>query len=441
MLIKKLIPTLTAAVIAAGCLAAPVCADEPALNQFKPESGNVKYLGRSVYADDELWFGLTDSGVSFDFTGQKCVMNLMGDNAAFSEQNGARIKVYADDKVVYDKCLTEAPVETITVDFDKSGEHTVKLLKVSECANNTVLLENILVDGDSIKPSGLGSHTIEFVGDSITCGYGVDGKNQNEHFLTSTEDGTKTYAYKTAEHFKADYSMVSYSGCGAISGYSGDGKQNTLNLMKDFYELVGHSYSQKGDKKIDDNKWDFSTHPELIVINIGTNDASYTKGKPERIEEFKTAYADLIRQVRQNNPDSEILCILGLMGNDLYPSITEAVDAYKSESGDSRINCCEIDAIDSAEDGYGADYHPHEVSHERAAGTLIKKIEELYGWTDHDPAMTAPAASTDDSKAESSDSSSSGKDSVMKNPATPLIILGLGVGIMFVFKAVIKSRN
>ena len=47
MLIKKLIPTLTAAVIAAGCLAAPVCADEPALNQFKPESGNVKYLGSS----------------------------------------------------------------------------------------------------------------------------------------------------------------------------------------------------------------------------------------------------------------------------------------------------------------------------------------------------------------------------------------------------------
>ena len=437
-MLKKLIPTLTAAIVAAGCLAAPVSADEPALNQFKPESKYVKYLGRSVYADDELWFGLTDSGISFDFTGKHVEMNLMGDNAAFSEQNGARIKVYADDKVVYDKCLTEAPIENIKFDFDESGEHTVKLLKVSECANNTVLLENILVDGDSIKPSALGSHTIEFVGDSITCGYGVDGKNQNEHFLTSTEDGTKTYAYKTAEHFKADYSMVSYSGCGAISGYSGDGKQNTLNLMKDFYELVGHSYSSKGDKKIDDNKWDFKTHPELIVINIGTNDSSYTKGKAERIEEFKTAYTDLIKQIRSNNPDSEILCILGLMGNDLYPSVTEAVDAYKSDSGDNKINCCEIDAINSSEDGYGADYHPHEVSHERAANTLIGKIEELYGWTDHDPAMQA--AVSDDSSADSTDSSSE-DNKIMKNTMTPVIIVCITMGIMIIFKMFTRSRQ
>ena len=437
-MLKKLIPSLTAAIVAAGCLAAPVCADD-ALNQFKPESKYVKYLGRSVYADDELWFGLTDSGISFDFTGKHVEMNLMGDNDAFGEQNGARIKVYADDKVVYDKCLTDSPIENIKFDFDESGEHTVKLLKTSECANGTVMLENILVDGDSIKPSSLGSHTIEFVGDSITCGYGVDGKDQNEHFSTATEDGTKTYAYKTAEHFNADISCVSYSGCGAISGYTGDGKQNTLNLMKDFFFFFFHSYSSKGDKKIDDNKWDFKTHPELIVINIGTNDNSYTKGKPERIEEFKTAYTDLIKQVRSNNPDSEILCILGLMGKELYPTITEVVDAYKSDSGDNKINYCEIDQINSSEDGYGADYHPHEVSHERAADTLIKKIEELYGWTDHDPAMQPAAEEAADSSTDSTDSSSS--DSKLKNPATPIIIVCITMGILIIFKFITRSKQ
>ena len=438
MKLTRLFPALAAAVVAAGCIASPVCAEDQ-LNEFKPESKYVKYLGRSVYQDDELWFGLTDSGVSFDFTGKHVEMNLMGDSAAFGEQNGARIKVYADDKVVYDKCLTDSPFETIKFDFDESGEHTVRLLKASECANSTVQLENIFVDGDSIKPSANGSHTIEFVGDSITCGYGVDGKDQNEHFLTSTEDGTKTYAYKTAEHFKADISCVSFSGCGAISGYSDNGKQNTQNLMKDFYENTGHSYSNKGGKRLDDIPWDFKTNPELIVINLGTNDSSYTKGKAERIDEFKAAYTDLLKQIRAKNPDSEMLCILGLMGKDLYPAITEAVDAYKSETGDNKINCCEIDGINSTEDGFGSDYHPKEASHERAANTLISKIEELYGWTDHDPAMETPASADTDSSAESSsDDSSKKSESLMKNPVVPVIMT---CGIFAVLMFIKKARN
>ena len=436
MKLSRLITALAASAVAFSALCAPVSADD-ALKEFKPESKYVKYLGRSVYQEDELWFGLTCSGISFDFTGKHVEMNLMGDNAAFGEQNGARIKVYADDKVVYDQCLSESPIENISFDFDESGEHTVKLLKASECANSTVQLENILIDGDSIKPSALGSHTIEFVGDSITCGYGVDGKNEQEHFVTSTEDGTKTYAFKTAEHFNADYSMVSYSGCGAVSGYTGNGKKNTDNLMKDFYENTGHSYSNKGGKRLDDIPWSFKTSPELIVINIGTNDSSYTKGKADRIDEFKAAYTDLLKQIRAKNPDSELLCVLGLMGNDLAPAINEVIDAYKSETGDNKINFCELDKIDSSNDGYGSDYHPKEASHERAAGTLIKKIEELYGWSDHDPAMTAPAEDKS-SNADSSSDDSSKSDSLLKNTAVPFIMMG---GIMILIVAVKKARG
>ena len=431
---NRFLPAFLAAVMAASALTLPAAAEDK-LTQFKPTDDNVKYIGRSVYSNDELWFGLTDSGVSFDFTGKHAEMNLMGDNAAFSERDGARIKVYADGEVVYDKCLTEYPFETITVDFDKEGEHTVKLLKVSECANNTVLLENIFTDSDSIKPSANGSHTIEFVGDSITCGYGVDADSEREHFLTSTEDGTKTYAYKTAQHFNADYSMVSYSGCGAVSAYTTGSTPNTQNLMKDFYELVGHSYGSTGNGSIDINKWGFETSPELIVINIGTNDNSYTKGKAERVEEFKSAYADLIKQIRGKNPDSEILCVLGLMGNQLYPAITEVVDSYKSESGDSKINCLELDSI-APDDGYGADYHPKEVSHERAAGTLIKKIEELYGWTDHDPAMQSAKKAAAESSAPDSSSASDSKASVK-----PIVVICISVGALLLVLVAIRQKK
>lgn len=49
---------------------------------------------------------------------------------------------------------------------------------------------------------------MEFIGDSITCGYGVDDPDKEHHFKTATEDVTKAYAYKTALALNADYSMV-----------------------------------------------------------------------------------------------------------------------------------------------------------------------------------------------------------------------------------------
>ena len=48
---------------------------------------------------------------------------------------------------------------------------------------------------------------IEVIGDSITCGYGVDDEDENHQFTTATEDVTKAYAYKTAKALDAEYSI------------------------------------------------------------------------------------------------------------------------------------------------------------------------------------------------------------------------------------------
>ena len=375
----------SAAMLTGAAMVIPAAAaDSTALNSFEAIDSNCKLLGRSYYTGEALWFGLTDSGVEFDFTGKKCEIDMSGTSSAFNATNGARVKVYGDGKVMFDECLTEnkTKLQTITLDFDKSGKHTVKVLKVSECPQNNVTIEEIRVDSDKITPSENGSHTIEFIGDSITCGYGVDG-GLKETFVTSTEDGTKTYAYKTGEYFNADISCVSYSGCGAVSGYTNGDNPNTQNLMKDFYELTGHSWDwyKPLNTTIDNYKWSFDEIPELIVINLGTNDYSYTKNNSDKKKQFRTAYKELIEMVRKNNPGSEILCVLGLMGNDLYGDIETVVAEYKKDTSDKKINCCEIDNIDSAADGFGTDYHPKEASHERAAKTLIKEIIKLYGWT------------------------------------------------------------
>ena len=52
---------------------------------------------------------------------------------------------------------------------------------------------------------------IEFIGDSITCGYGVDDEVAEHHFATGTEDTTRAYALRTARKLGVDYSLVSLS--------------------------------------------------------------------------------------------------------------------------------------------------------------------------------------------------------------------------------------
>lgn len=54
----------------------------------------------------------------------------------------------------------------------------------------------------------------------------VNDKNINGGFKNSTENGSKTYAYKTAQNFDADYSIVSVSGIGVVSGYTSAGVLN-----------------------------------------------------------------------------------------------------------------------------------------------------------------------------------------------------------------------
>lgn len=348
---------------------------------YKPTEDNVKLLGRTDYKGDSLWLAYSAAGAEYQFTGTSTKISITGDTQAVGAETGARIVVYADGKRVKDVMLTQKN-QVITVDLDNESLHIIKVMKVSESANSTVLIDEIAVNGEgTIAPTEAIAHKIEFIGDSITCGYGIDGANQYEAFKTKTEDGSRTYAYKTATLLNADYSMVSVSGSGVVSGYTSGSTPNTENIMPTFYGLLGHSWGWVNGSRVDDVAWDFNRYvPELVVINLGTNDASYTKGDAAKIEEYANGYVDFIKMVREKNPNAEILCTLGIMGQDLYPAVETAVDKYIAETGDTKVNSMMFDVQDGNADGYGSDWHPSEATHVKAAYKLADKIAELYGW-------------------------------------------------------------
>ena len=359
--------------------------EETTMYTYTPTWENVKPLGRTHMLEDSLWLAFSGTGAEFTFHGCRAEVTIAGDMNATkpaNEENQVRIAIYMNGTRVVDDMIDAKEKTYVVCDLDAAQDVTVRIIKLSETAMSTCGIKAIAVDSaEGIRPTAAKNRRIEFIGDSITCGYGVDDEVAEHHFSTATEDVTKAYAYKTAAMLDADYSMVSISGYGIISGYTATGEEKiTAQTIPQFYEKLGFSYGTYQRKIAASIKWDFAAfQPDLIVVNLGTNDDSYTLDHPERQEEYCTAYTAFLKKVRANNPDAKILCTLGVMGDRLYPFVEKAAAAYTAETGDHNIACMRF-VPQLASDGYAADWHPTETTHNKAAAKLTAEIRTLMGW-------------------------------------------------------------
>lgn len=389
-----LLCALALCVFAAGCgkknadssdsVSSSSAEEEKGMKGTRLTEENAKQVGRT-YLDDEgtLWCALSGSGAEFEFTGKNLDIIVEADKVISSgaRDNYSRIAILVDGERVVDDMLNDTIKKYSPIQGDAEVTKTVQIIKLSETAMSCFgILPIPLEEGASIKPAAPKNHKIEFIGDSITCGYGVDDEDPTHTFSTSTEDVTKAYAYKTAQSLGADYSMFSISGWGVYSGWSGDGKRHDQQLIPPYYEKTGFSYGAMGDVEAQSVDWDFSRYqPELVVINLGTNDDSYCKSDEEKRADYVSAYVDFLKTVRRDNPDAKILCTLGIMGDNLYPCVEKAVSDYSAETGDTNISAFHFEPQRS-EDGLVADYHPTEVTHTKAADALTAEIKRVMGW-------------------------------------------------------------
>lgn len=355
----------------------------PSDKTFAPTDAYVKKLGRTHEQDETLWMVHSGTGAEFSFVGTKATITIKPDSQLNSGVDGqARVAIYVNGERVVDDMINKLEKTFTVFESEEPTECIVTIVKLSEAANSTAGISKIEVTSlGNIKPTENKEKLIEFIGDSITCGYGVDDENRDHHFSTTTEDVTKTYAYKTAKALEADYSMVSFSGYGIVSGYSGDGSKVSEQTLPQYYDKLGFSYgAYMGTYYAQDVEWDFTKRqPDVIVINLGTNDNSYVKGAKDKKQEYVTEYVEFLKKVREKNPNATIICTLGIMGSELYSSITAAVDNYQTETGDTNVYTMKFATQDQA-DGIAADWHPTEATHQKAADKLTAEIKTIMGW-------------------------------------------------------------
>jgi hypothetical protein len=265
--------------------------------------------------------------------------------------------------------------------------HTVRVVKLTEGAKGKTGLSAL--ECESLEPltAAEPSCRLEFIGDSITCGFGDEAAGRESPFCPAEENGWITYAALAARKLNADFSCVCVSGIPLTNG-SNKTTPFRLPVMEELYEFTDRLYEMSRGKTSGFKAWDFSRHPvDAICLNLGTNDVRNIRAAKDRDAEeevFRARYVAFLEQIRRlNGPGPEICCLLGPMDYFLYDVIRDAVERYRSVNGDRHVHCFKFLSIDVLSEGLGAVDHPSAATHARMADELCDLLRPLLNGQTH----------------------------------------------------------
>lgn len=324
-----------------------------------PSDPIIKKAGRIVNgADGSAHFNFPGVWFDFDFTGPQLEMATSPGAGSFVVEvdtlNPYKITVNSTDSIVK---LADSLTE---------GRHHARVIYCQEGFEFNPIVKTFgAAKGQILASDWRPSLKIEFIGNSITCGYGTEATEGNIPFSYDTENHTLSYAYRTAKNLNAQSNIVARSGIGVYRNYGGPTEGSPDKTMPCEYDNT-MLYNPE-------IKWDFNSfRPDIICINLGTNDLS-TEGYDEsRLFDCYTRFVDHIQCV---NPGSKIILLTGSMLRDEPLEVQRRVvdKVASTHEGILRFDM----TPQTGELGYGADYHPSAAQAEKMADELTGFIKSL----------------------------------------------------------------
>jgi len=256
----------------------------------------------------------------------------------------------------------------------KPGKHSVQLYKLTDNTSYTCFYGFELNEGAKVlDPNRSGNRKIEFYGNSITVGHGVDvpasmdDSGEARYFINF-----RCFASVTARHFCGQYSCIARSGIGIMISWFPE-------IMPEIYVRLNPMDPH--------SKWDFSNYtPDVVVVNLFQND-SWLVNMPDhpqfkarfgttapKEKDIVSAYQSFITKIRGKYPKASIICALGNMDatreGSPWPGYVES--AVKNLA-DSKI----YTHFFTYKDTPG---HPKVAEQQAMADDLIRFIEKNISW-------------------------------------------------------------
>ena len=269
--------------------------------------------------------------------------------------------------------FTGAPDVDLTLSDLGSGEHQVRLEKMTESQTGAGIFLGFSVPaGGAALPAAARARQIEFIGDSYSAGYGNTSADractpQQIHDLTDTQ---RAFGPLTARALDADYRVNAYSGFGIVRNYDGGVRDLSLPLI---YDRVGPD--DPAGVSVTDTEWS----PEIVVINLGTNDFStpVNAGEPWPDDAalraaYRTTYVDFIQHIRSRQPQARFV----LMGSDAFIGDVRAVAAHINADDPQRAVAVHFSGLELT----GCDWHPSLRDNQLLSELVLDAVRQIGVW-------------------------------------------------------------
>lgn len=357
---------------AAGCVACSAQAPESPTRRAHPGAVDLaapavtrglRIVGRATL-DDPARNAFSWSGAGFEvrFHGTGVAAELWSDVDGLV--HGLRVDGAAREPIV----TTRTRQRVVLAAGLAPAEHRVLITRETEGQMGTSTLGALSIEGGALLPPARQPRPlIEVVGDSISAGYGILGTDQHCPYSYATQRFSLTYGALSAAALGGEAVGIAISGHGVFQNLDG----TRALLLAEAYERTLTSTPTPA--------WLGQPHPDVVVVNLGTNDYGVPGGDPSL--GYRVAYLELLSRLRALHPDALIVAALGSMvSDDTEPRLLRwrdavaAVVAAREAAGDPHLVSVEfpLDTMDEL----GCDWHPNAAKHARMADQLTRVLED-----------------------------------------------------------------
>ena len=227
----------------------------------------------------------------------------------------------------------------------------------------------VWLDGGLLPPPPAPTQrSLEWVGDSLTAGFGSRGERPPCETSQLSSSNYYSYTRYLADALEAPSSVIAWSGKGIdFNCCDKDANMSTLYL-----QTLGNDPSRA---------WDFAAAPppSALALNLGTNDMSQYNGTAAFLRALADAFeAFILRATRDlyKAPALPVLLVQGPANNTLLGGVLQTVHDELRAQG---VNVHRLSAILSTP-REGCSGHPGTESHKAMAALLEPQVREVLGW-------------------------------------------------------------
>ena len=346
---------------------------------------SIHELSHEVYGRYETskeYISFSCSGVAVTFVQQEEELFVWLEDRASNPANGNWMNVIIAD-TVYTRIQLKQGKQLYLIPTPFNNGEFITLSKATEAHVGEVKFYGIeMKEKASAVFDRAKAMNIQFIGNSITCGYGnmvsieaPPAGNPLTGFHPENQNAYESYAMQTARNLNAAPMLVCFSGRGMYRNFDSD----TIETIPKIYDRI---HLQNKNSAI----WDHTQQiPDIIVINLGTNDYfGESQNKPLNDSVFIQTYIQFVERLIRYYPMAKIVCVNSPMLNDTWPAgkmcstrlqmCIQNVQEHFQAKGNTQIYRFSF-APESAP--YGEDYHPSLATHTKMAEELSTFIQTV----------------------------------------------------------------